>query len=346
MVAKLGAGAAADPAGIPEWEAGNSGKLEIANNQRVPSIRVDTRLAPTGEAIAGAFLKDIMGGGAEPVLIGAPAIDFVGGGWSTESGWNQSTGRRLPRPTAVFVEAGGNPLVFAANSRISDVSWAVEGAVSMPSGTVVLATSTVATGAAAYGGGAAGCTVEVAGIPRDAWNNGARSGRPVLVASGPIEADAANVSLFGKVVSQGRVRVGTPALGACLVGGISVAGDGAQLAGCSAGPCDDVGFCMTDRNALVGSVFTGGGAPRDILVSQGMFAQRGTDDSLVGEIKISQIMASGNVCITGSSRIVGQVVSDAPGGTIRLGPDVLMVQSGEIGFGFATKKTTWSDSSW
>jgi hypothetical protein len=355
MVAKLGAGGAtADPRGVPEWEAGSSGKLQIAD-QRVPNMRVDSRLNPTGDAAAApvgtrqVIVHHLMN--VAPLgILPAPSIDFTGPGtWETESGWSQvnNGSRRLPTPAVVFAEAGGG-FTFSNNTRVGGVSWAIDGDVTMPSGTVTLSSSEINIGNAAYNGGAAGCTIEdAASLAGTAWNGGARTGRPVLISSGSIFADASPLTLFGKVVATGRVRVGSPAGTACLVGGVSAGGVGPALTGCSAGACNQTAVCMTQRNAIIGSIFaTGPGQRGDLLAPQGLFAQRGTGDNQTDELKISQLMAQGNICITGSSRVVGQVVSDRTGGEIRLGPDVLMVQSGEIGFGFATKKTTWTDNSW
>lgn len=352
MVARSGAGASSDPRGVPEWEAGNSGKLQIPSDQRVPNMRIDSRLNPTGDAAAvpvgsrQVFVNQLMNTGAQS-LLEAPTLEFVGGGaWKTESGWVQTGARRLPTPAVVFAEAGGG-FTFDTNTRVGGVSWAIAGNVDAPAGTVALASSALPLGVAAYAGGATDCSVEVVGLPKSAWDGGARTGRPVLMTNGSLIVGATSFSAMGKVVAAGRVLVGSPAGGACLVGGISAGGTGPLLPGCSTGPCDQTAVCMTQRNAVVGSVFATGPAGRgDLFAPNGLLAQRGTGDNLSDELKISQLMAQGNICITGASRVVGQVVSDRPGGTIEIGPDVLLVQSGEVGFGFATRKTTWIDNSW
>jgi hypothetical protein len=90
--------------------------------------------------------------------------------------------------------------------------------------------------------------------------------------------------------------------------------------------------------AVIGSVL----AENDLAAPRGILAQRGNPAPL----KVSQLMSRRNVCINGSSRVIGQIVSERLGGTIDVGPDLLMLQSGEVGVGFATRKTTWNDTSW
>lgn len=335
MVAMLDGTTEADSDGIAEWESGGAFAVPTGAAP-VPNMRGDTKLSPSDLLPTARTLVTSIGA-SSTVTTSQPVLEFNSNRWQTTSGWNNTSSvRRLPTPAQIRIAPTSQQptLTFTADTRVGGVNWAVFGNVATTSGTVALGyTGATSTALVNYAGGAGSCTMENAVFTPTIVN--AALSNQVLVASGDVSIDASRFTAIGKVLGGGGLHVTTASDATCLVGGLSFGG---TSSGCgTASSCDAPGICFENRVALIGSIL----ADNDLVAPRGILAQRGN-----GPLKISQLMSRRNVCINGSSRIVGQIISERLGGTIDVGPDLLMLQSGEIGVGFSTKKTTWTDSSW
>lgn len=344
MVAKLDGTTEVDNDGIAEWESGGGFAVPVGA-VAVPNMRGDTKLGPSDLDGASRTLVTNIGASAT-VTTSQPVLEFVPDRWRTTSGWNNTSSvRRLPTPTHIRIaQTPQQPtLTFTDNTRVGGVSWAVFGNVGTTSGTVSLVhfgnTSTTLVN---YAGGAGSCTMESSTFPASVVDSAVATNNVqnvVLAASGDISIDASRFTAVGRVLGGGGLHVQTAGDATCLVGGLSFGG---TSGGCgTAAACDAPGVCFENRVAVIGSIL----ADNDLVAPRGVFAQRGNVASGTS-LKISQLMSRRNVCINGSSRIAGQIISERLGGNIDVGPDLLMLQSGEVGVGFSTKKTTWTDSSW
>ena len=333
--------------GAVEWEASSGGfRIPVTTvTSAVPNMRVDTTLLPSNLATMATetvLLQHVMRAGSAPVSPGVSLRYDGATGWSTETPFNNGAQRRLPVPTNIFIapmpSATAPLLTMAGDLNVVGVSWHVDGDVAIGPGPVTLGGARV-TGATAttvqnYGAGSAGCSIEGNGMPNVATAALASS---LLSVSGSVTVTASPFTAAGRIgVAQGLL-VDAPADTGCIMGGISAGG---VASGCVTGACGDNSVCFENRVGVIGSIMADG----DLSAPGGLFAQR--SGSVAPNNKITQLISRQDICIHGSSRIVGQIISEKIGGIVDVGPDLLMLQSGEVGVGFATKKTTWTDSSW
>ncbi len=352
----------------------------------VPNIATDTSRFPQnieppgGAAPPGhrrATIADVAGGfdasqlGSLALL--QPIVRKVGPGSFELLGFDNTTSRRLPTPATLFVDGD---LRVRSGARLDGVSIAVTGSLTIEDNVTIVGMGVPSTTQQlTHPHGQAGvdaCTDE-AGVTfsgaRNAWlgfgsrsithatsANTARDRYALRVGGGLVVQGSANI--FGKISVVGDAVFRGPT---CAVGGVAAQGatGGALFAsGCSAmADCAlaETGLCFGGPASVIGSVFS----VEHIVMNGGFNAQRGTRDCSTGTcvspgnpgFKIAQIVGRSNICVGGgpgasASRIVGQILADNDAGIVLLEGNVTIVQTGEVGVGFGTRRTTWIDNSW
>jgi hypothetical protein len=272
-----------------------------------------------------------------------------GGGFAFVDGLNKTStdnnGNDDVLPTKTIIRFNGD-VEFGNNNTLARTTVLVDGDVSGGNGTMRITAWDTGVPVDDYNGGAIACSVEQDGRPRQAWTDWG-GWKVAIEATRTCQLDASTLTVFGSIACGGDILIRADQDETCLVGGVSSPNNNGNLsmpASCSPSACNSPAVCFENRIGLIGGVY----ASNDLVIPNGIFASRSRED--YPESKLSQLLSRGNICVTAASRIIGQVVTDGARrggvGNVLLGPDVTMMQSGEVGVGFSTRPTTWTESTW
>jgi hypothetical protein len=348
MVAHLGDGTV-HPG---EWESAAGTFTIPAGRPTVPNFRSDRFLVPdpAADVVLGMddsppalsdFTQAYSDGGA---MAGQPFLRLVGGRFEIVDGINNQTNRVIPRRNQWRFDGD---VQFGRDVDIAFTSFYVDGDVTTRGGRLGLSAWDGWVQPQTYTANLAqNCSVEAELAPREAWRDWS-GWKNTIKATGSCNIDVDSFVSFGRLACQGDILLDANGDEACVVGGIGTSRDGPRLSmpsECRPDGCDNPSVCLVNRTGLIGSIYSS----RDLSIPNGVFASRSNQAWPAG--KISQLMGRGNVCVANASRVVGQITTDGASrggvGNIWIGPDVTMMQSGEVGYGFVTKPTVWTESTW
>jgi hypothetical protein len=347
MVAHLGDGVVSPG----EWES-SAGSFRIpAGRPLITNFRSDRFLVPDPAADTGGLdtsspaLSDFTQAYAAG-SIATSTVFFTKAGttYTIANNFNNSSNDKIPQRNQWKFEGD---LKFGSNVDIAHTSFLVTGNVTTTGGRLGLSAWDSWVRPQDYTANLAQkCSVEEAGVPRSSWTDWT-GWKWTIKSEGSCNIDTDSFVSFGRISCRGDIVVDANADQACIVGGVSSANNGNRLpmpSACNVDGCTDNAVCLVNRVGMLGGIYSS----RDLSIPNGIFASRSNQDWPDG--KISQITGRGHVCVANASRVVGQITTDGASrggvGNVWIGPDVTMMQSGEVGYGFVTKPTVWTESTW